>query len=104
MLAVAREDVVVGFQCPGRPDLCGLLARHRRPEAEFALALQRDRLVVEPADDDQVAVEVAESGGSDIGDQSAVSGVVDALPVGLDQLDRVGRGCNHRVTSWVLSG
>ena len=40
-----------------RADLRGLLALHRRPQRELALALQRSRLDVEPPDDHHVAIE-----------------------------------------------
>ncbi len=38
-------------------DLGGLLAEQRGPDAQFALALQGDRLGVDPADEDEVAVQ-----------------------------------------------
>ena len=44
-------------QRPARSDLRGLLAEQLRPEPELALALQRGGLGVDPANQDEVAVE-----------------------------------------------
>src|SRR5262249_60096886 len=57
VLAIGGEGHVAGGQRPARADLCSLLAEQGGPDAEFPLPLQGDRLRVDPADDDQVAVE-----------------------------------------------
>ena len=59
MLAVAREDEVVGTQGPGRPDLGGLLPEERGPQRELALPLQGHGLGIDAADHHHVAIEVA---------------------------------------------
>ncbi len=59
VLAVAREDEVVGTQGPGRPDLGGLLPEERGPQRELALPLQGHGLGIDAADHHHVAVEVA---------------------------------------------
>ena len=59
VLAVAREDEVVGTQGPGRPDLGGLLPEERGPQRELALSLQGHGLGIDAADHHHVAIEVA---------------------------------------------
>ncbi len=66
MLAVGREGHVARLQGPARADLRGLLAEQRGPDAQFALALQGDRLEVDPADEDQVPVQPLDLLGGDL--------------------------------------
>jgi hypothetical protein len=60
VLAVAGKNKVVIPQGPHGSHLRGLLAQERRPEAQFALALQRGGLFVDPPDHHQVLVERAQ--------------------------------------------
>ena len=62
VLAIGREEVVLGARRAGRSDLRGLLPEARRPERELTLPLQVRRLLVERADDEHVAVEALEVG------------------------------------------
>ena len=67
-------------------DLRGLLAEQRGPDAQLALALQRRRLDVPPADQREVAVEAAQLVVADV---EGVVGVLDALALGREQLDQI---------------
>ena len=58
VLAVGGEGHVPGAERAARADLRGLLAEQRGPDPELALALQRYRLEIDPADQDQVTVQV----------------------------------------------
>ena len=78
MLAVGRECHVPRIERAPGADLGGFLAKQRGPDPELALALKRDRLEVDPADDDQVAVERLDLVG---GDFQRVIGVLDPLPL-----------------------
>ncbi len=86
VLAVGREGVVLPVHGATGADLRGLLAQQRRPQAQFALPLERDRLVVDAADQQHVAIEaldllvVAGEG---------VLGVLDSLPFRCQQLDEL---------------
>ena len=92
MLAVGRERHVLRAQRAAGADLSRLLAEQARPDAQLALALQRGGLGVQPAHDDQVAVEVAVFL---VGEVDRVVGVVDAFPFRGEQLHelRIGGGC-----------
>ncbi len=57
VLAIGREDHVVVAQPPRGAHLSRLLPAQTRPQAEFALALQGGRLLVESAHDHHVAQE-----------------------------------------------
>ena len=74
--------------CSARPgaDLGRLLAQQRGPDAQLALALQGDRLDVDPADQDQVPVQRPELLGRDV---ERVVGVVGPLALGGEQLDEL---------------
>ena len=89
VLAVAREDEVVGAQRAGRADLRGLLAEQRRPQPELALALQRGRLGVDAAHDDHVLVEGQQLLGADVGDQGVEARIRHARAVRRQKLDKV---------------
>ena len=84
VLAVGGEHHVFGAQRPAGPDLGGFLAEQRGPDAELALALQGDRLGVDPADQHQVAVQILDIGGGEV---QRVVGVLDPLTLGGEQLD-----------------
>ncbi len=86
VLAVAREDEVVGAQRPGRPDLGGLLPEERRPQRELALSLQGHGLGIDAADHRHVAVEVSQLRWADIGHEVPIRAPDRALPVQRDQL------------------
>src|SRR6478736_2090649 len=91
VLAVGREDVVLGTQRAAGADLRGLLAEQLRPDAELAVALQRGRLGVDAAGQDHVAVEAADC--LVLGHVARVEaevGVLDALALGGEQLDELG--------------
>ena len=92
VLTVGREDVVVLAGGPAGPDLGGLLAEQRRPQAQLALALQGGGLGVEAAGEHHVAVEAAELFRRDAGDVLVVLGVLDALALGRQQLHELGLG------------
>jgi hypothetical protein len=77
VLAVGGERHVPGRQGAGRADLGGLLAEQGGPQAELALALQRDRLAVDPADKHHVAVHAL-----DVDVAEGVVGMVDSLALG----------------------
>ena len=84
VLAVGGEHHVVGAQRPRGPDLGGLLPEQRGPDAELALALQGDRLGVDPADQHQVPVQVPDVGGGEV---QRIVGMVDPLTLRGKQLD-----------------
>ena len=106
MLAVGGEGHVPRPQRAAGADLGRLLAEQRGPDAQLALALQGGRLDVDPADQDQVAVEAAELLGRDV---QRVVGVLDPLALGGEELDELpgarlpgqaqrigpGSGCDH---------
>ena len=64
VLAVGREDVVLGTQRAAGADLCGLLPEQLGPDAELAVALEGRGLGVDPPGQDHVAVETAQLLGS----------------------------------------
>ncbi len=66
VLAVGGEGHVSRPERAARADLGRLLAEQGGPDAELALALQRDRLGVQPAHEDQVAVEGLDLLGGDL--------------------------------------
>ena len=78
-----------GSQRAAGADLRGFLAEQAGPQPELALALQGDRLGVDAADQDQVAVE---RGDLVVGDVERVVGMLDALALGSQQLDHVRLG------------
>ena len=86
VLPVGREGHVARPERAAGADLRGLLAEQRRPDPELALALERDRLEVDPADDDQVPVQGLDLLG---GDLQRVVGVLDSLPFGGEELDQL---------------
>src|SRR5580693_7122165 len=86
VLAVGREHHVTRAQRPGRADLRGLLPEQRGPDAELALALQRDRLGVDPADQDQVPVHGPDIGGGQV---ERIVGMLDAFALRGEQLDEL---------------
>ena len=77
VLAVGGERHVLGGQGAGRADLRGLLAEQGGPQAKLALALQRDRLGVDPADEHHVAVHAL-----DVRVAEGVIGMIDPLALG----------------------
>ena len=77
MLTVGGERHVLGGQGPRRADLSGLLAEQGGPQAKLALALQRDRLAVYPADKHHVAVHAL-----DIYVAQGIVGMLDPLALG----------------------
>ena len=87
VLPVAREGHVPGPQRAAGADLRGLLAEQRRPDAQLALPLQRGRLDVDPADQDEVPVEIADLLGRDL---ERVVGMLHALTLRGEQLDEIG--------------
>ena len=84
VLAVGGEGHVAGAERPPGADLGGLLAEQGGPDAQFALALQRDRLGVDPADQDEVAVQALHLVG---GQLQGIVGVFEPLPFGREELD-----------------
>ena len=91
MLAIGGDDLISIGDRLGRTDLRRLLAQGRRPQAEFALALQGGRLGVEPAGEHHVAQAGGDIG---IGTGELEVGVIDAVPRGIEQLDEIVAG-NH---------
>src|SRR6478736_8782038 len=87
VLAVGREDVVLGTQGAAGTDLRSLLAEQLRPDAELAVALEGRGLHVDAPGEDHVAVEPAQLLGREV---VVELGVVDALTLGRQQLDEVG--------------
>ncbi|CPU65706.1 Uncharacterised protein [Mycobacteroides abscessus] len=96
VLAVRREDVVLGGERAAGADLRGLLALRLREQAELALALERRRLVVEAAREHHVAVETAQRRGVEVGDALAVA-------VGLRGRD-AGAGGRHELEQGCVVG
>ena len=88
VLAVGGEHHVVRAQRPAGPDLGGFLAEQRGPDAELALALQRDRHGVDGADQHQVPVHAPDVVGGQV---QRVVGVVDPLTLRGEQLDELAR-------------
>jgi hypothetical protein len=86
VLAVGGEGHVARAERPPGADLRRLLAEQRRPDTQFALALQRDRLGVDAADYDEVAVQSLHLVG---GQFQGIVGVLDPLPLGREQLDGI---------------
>ena len=93
VLAVGREDVVLGTQRPAGADLRGLLAEELGPDAELAVPLQRGGLGVDPPGEDHVAVEAAQLLRTEV---EVELGVVDALALGRQQLDQLGAAVGLR--------
>ncbi len=60
VLAIGGEDEVLREQRPAASDLRRLLAEQLRPDAEFAVALQRGGLGVESPGQHHVAIETAD--------------------------------------------
>ena len=77
-----------GLSARAGPDLGGFLPEQRGPDAELALALQGDRLGVDPADQHQVPVQVPDVGGGQV---QRVVGMVDPLTLRGKQLDEPAR-------------
>ena len=75
----------LGDRARAGADLRGLLAEQRRPQAELALALQGDRLAVDPPHEHHVAVHAP-----DIGVVDGILGMVDPLAFGGEELDGLG--------------
>jgi len=84
--ARAEHHVIQG-QRPARADLRGLLPEQRGPDAELALALQGDRLGVDPADEHQIPVQGPDVGG---GQLERVVRMLDPLALRGQQLDQPG--------------
>ena len=80
-LPVAREDVVLRIERPGRTDLRGFLALARRPEPQLPLALQGHALGIDAAEDDHVAVQGPQLSCVDIGDERVEAVAGDTGPV-----------------------
>ena len=79
-------------------DLRSLLADALGPQPQLALALQRGGLGVDPAYQDQVAVETAQLLRRQV---DVVLGMVDPLALGGEELDELGASvCGHGWTSW----
>ena len=98
VLAVGREGEVAREQRAPRADLRRLLPDALGPEPELALALQGGGLGVDPADEDQVAVETAQLL---VGQVDVVLGMVDPLALRGEELDELGASvCGHGWTSW----
>ena len=94
VLPVGRERHVAGAERAAGADLGRFLAEQGRPEAELALALQRDRLGVHPAHQDQIAVQTPELGGGDV---ERVTGMLDPLAFRGEELDQLlGGACIRR--------
>ena len=87
MLAVGGERHVPGPERTARADLCGLLAEQRGPDAELTLPLQGDGLGVDPADQDQVGVEVLDLVG---GQLQRIVGMLHPLALRREELDSFG--------------
>jgi hypothetical protein len=88
VLAVGGEHHVIGAQRPAGPDLGGFLAEQRGPDAQLALALQRDRDGIDGADQYQVPVHAPDVVGGQV---QRVVGVVDPLTLRGEQLDELAR-------------
>ena len=82
--------MVLRAQSERGADLRRLLAEEAGPDAELALALERGGLGVDATDQHQVAVEAAQVLVGEVLDVLVVLGVVDALPLGGQQLDHLG--------------
>ena len=88
VLAVGGEHHVIWAQRAAGPDLGGFLAEQRGPDAELALALQRDRHGVDGADQHQVPVHAPDVVGGQV---QRVVGRVDPLTLRGEQLDELAR-------------
>ncbi len=84
-LAVAREGEVVVAERAGRSDLHALLPLARRPQSELPLTLEGDAFGVDPSHEHHVAIELAESGGIDIGHPAVELRIGDAFAVFIHQ-------------------
>jgi hypothetical protein len=81
--------VVLRPQRAARPYLGRLLPEQACPQAQLAVPLERYGLGVNPASEDQVAVQAAHVVLGDIGDQVVILGVRDALAFWRQQLDQL---------------
>jgi len=86
VLAVGGEREVPGPEGPARADLRGLLAEQRSPDPQLALALQRDGLEVDAADQHQVPVQRPDLLRRDV---ERVVGIFDPLALGGQELDEL---------------
>src|SRR6185312_8136769 len=86
VLPVGGEGHVPRLQGAARADLGRFLAQQRGPDAQLALALQGDRLEVDPADQDQVPVQRPELLGRDF---QRVAGVVGPFALRGEELDEL---------------
>ena len=93
VLAVGREDVVLGAQRAPGADLGGLLAEELGPDAELAVALERGGLGVDPPGEHHVAVEAAQLLGAEV---EVELGVVHPFALGSQQLDQLGAAVGLR--------
>src|SRR5699024_1051513 len=59
VFAVGGEGHVAFAECTAGADLCGFLPQEGGPQAQFSLALQRDRLAVDPAYQHRLSVQCA---------------------------------------------
>src|SRR6266849_5954191 len=66
MLAIGGECHVPRPEGPARANLGGLLAEQRGPDPELALALQGDRLEVDPANENEIPVQGPDFLGGDV--------------------------------------
>ena len=80
---MSRGDRARAERPPGA-DLRRLLAEQGRPDAELTLALQGDRLGVDPADDDEVAVQGLDLVGGQV---EGVVGMICPFALGGEELD-----------------
>jgi hypothetical protein len=86
VLPVGREGEVLGGQRAAGAHLRGLLPEQAGPQAELTLALQGHRFGVDPADQDEVAVERLDLV---VADLEGVVRVLHPLALGREQLDEL---------------
>ncbi len=96
VLAVAGEGVVLLAHRAAGADLGGFLAEERGPQAELTLTLERGRLEVEAADEDEVAIETAQVVVAQGVDDLVVLRMGNALTLRGEELDHVGAAIGGR--------
>ena len=92
VLAVGREGHVLRRSARPEPTCAASWPEQAGPDAQLALALQGGGLGVEPADQDQVAVEAAQLL---VGEVDVVVGVLDPLALRGEQLDGPSQGAGY---------
>jgi len=94
VLTVGGERHIGRAERAAGTDLGGLLAEQRGPDAKLALALQCDRLGVDPPDQHQIAVHAPDGFRVEV---EGIVGMLDPLTLGCEELDQLRWCCGSTV-------